>query len=127
MELPPPEQGLKRIYKAFFYSLKGFAAAYRHEAAFRQELWLCLLLTPLLFWLDFNWGERLLLLSSLLILLMVELLNSAIEALADLASPAYHPLAGRAKDLGSAAVFCALSFVALVWAWGLARALGYFT
>src|SRR5690625_6262407 len=100
--------GIQRIMGAFSYSMQGLAAAFRHEAAFRQELLLCLIATPIAYWLSGSWRQFLILVGSLLFILVVELLNSAIETLADALMPEHHPLIGRAKDIGSAAVF--LSF-----------------
>jgi diacylglycerol kinase (ATP) len=107
--------GLRRIAMAFSYSLKGFAAALRHEAAFRQELALALVLIPLALWLPFSALERVMLIGSIVLSLIVELLNSAIEAIADRISVDHHPLAARAKDLGSAAVMLSLVLVAITW------------
>jgi len=114
--MKPGNTGLTRIIKAFGYSLKGFSAAWQHEAAFRQEVALAAIGLPLAFWLGETGIERALLAASLLIVLAVELLNSAVEAVVDRASPEHHELAGRAKDVGSAAVFVSLLTVAVVWA-----------
>jgi len=113
----PPKStgGFGRVANAARYSLQGLRAAFQHEAAFRQELALCVVLVPLALWLPFSALERVLLIGSLLIVLITELLNSAIEALADLISTQAHPLAGRAKDLGSAAVMVALALALLTW------------
>ncbi len=107
--------GLARIWRAFGYSRAGFAAAYRGEAAFRQELWCVALLAPLALWLGENGVERALLLGSLLAVLVAELLNSAVEAVVDRVSDELHPLSKRAKDIGSAAVLLAILAAALVW------------
>ena len=107
--------GVRRLLKAFSCSLKGFSAAYGNEAAFRQELLLCLVLFPLSFVVSSSLTEWVVLISTLLFLLFAELLNSAIEALADSVSVEYHELLGRAKDLGSAAVLVAIILVFLVW------------
>ncbi|NYT66317.1 diacylglycerol kinase [Alcaligenaceae bacterium] len=107
--------GLGRLFNALRYSQQGLWAACRHEAAFRQELVLTLFLVPVAFWLSRSLGELLLLLGSLVLLLVVELLNSALEALADAITLDHHPLIGRAKDLGSAAVMLTLLFGAVVW------------
>ena len=107
--------GLARVYKAMRYSLAGLSAAVRHEAAFRQELMLAvpmLLLVPLVA--PGRW-QALLMGASVVAVLVVELLNSAIEALADAVSLEHHPLLGRAKDLGSAAVMLSLLVAAVVW------------
>lgn len=113
--------GLDRLRGAFNYSMAGLAAAFRHESAFRQELALCAVLLPLALWLGRNGIERALLVGSLLLVLVVELLNSAVEAVVDLFSTEHHLLAGRAKDLGSAAVFVSLVTGAVVWVLVLAE------
>lgn len=97
------------------YSLEGVAAAARHEAAFRQELLLAAVLVPLGLWLGRDGVERALLAGSVLMVLVVELLNSAVEATVDRVSLEEHPLAKRAKDLGSAAVMMSLVAVGAVW------------
>lgn len=107
--------GLDRIVHATGYSVQGLRTAYRTESAFRQEVWLCLAALPLAFWLGQRWTEVILLIGSLLLLLIVELLNSAIEAAVDRVSFDLHELAKRAKDYGSAAVFIALLLCASVW------------
>jgi diacylglycerol kinase (ATP) len=107
--------GLLRILNATRYSLEGVAAAARHETAFRQELLLAAVLVPLGLWLGADGVERALLAGSVLMVLVVELLNSAVEAVVDRASPEHHELAKRAKDYGSAAVMVALAVTGLVW------------
>jgi len=107
--------GLQRMINATRYSLEGLAAAARHEDAFRQELLLAVVLVPLGLWLGADGVERALLAGSVLMVLVVELLNSAIEATVDRVSLEDHRLAKRAKDLGSAAVMMSLATVALVW------------
>ncbi|MDR3054361.1 MAG: diacylglycerol kinase [Zoogloeaceae bacterium] len=107
--------GLARLINALKYSAKGFKAAWQHEAAFRQELALVIVALPLGLYLGKTGIERALLVGSLFIILITELLNSAIEAIVDKTSPEVHALAGRAKDLGSAAVFVSLSLAAVVW------------
>jgi diacylglycerol kinase (ATP) len=107
--------GFRHLLKAFGYSVAGFRSAVRHEAAFRQELVLALVLFPAALWLGQGALEHALLVASLLLVLVTELLNSAIEAAVDRVGDDYHPVAGRAKDLGSAAVFMALLLVAVVW------------
>jgi diacylglycerol kinase (ATP) len=107
--------GLQRVINATRYSLEGFAAAARHEDAFRQELMLAAVLVPLGLWLGNDGVERALLAASVLLVLVVELLNSAVEATVDRVSLDDHRLAKRAKDLGSAAVMMALVTVAAVW------------
>lgn len=107
--------GLQRLVNATRYSLQGLAAAARHEAAFRQELLLAAVLAPLGLWLGNGGLERALLAGSVLAVLVVELLNSAIEATVDRVSLEDHHLAKRAKDFGSAAVMLSLATVAAVW------------
>ena len=107
--------GLKRIILAAGYSAKGLQAAFRHEAAFRQELLLVALLTPLACWLDLEPLQRLLLIAVLLLVLIVELLNSSLEAVVDRIGAERHELSGRAKDLGSAAVLLSLVLAAATW------------
>ncbi len=107
--------GLTRILRALGYSLQGLGAAWRHEAAFRQEVALAVILMPLGLWLGHNANERLLLAGPLVLVLIVELLNSAVETLADAISMERHPLLGRAKDIGSAAVLLTLLLAAAAW------------
>lgn len=111
----PGNTGLRRIIRAAKFSAQGIAGAWRHEAAFRQEIIAGIVLLPLAFWLGRDAMEILLLLTSLLIVPIVELLNSAIEATVDRIGDEHHDLAGRAKDMGSAAVGFALLLVAAVW------------
>ena len=111
----PGATGLTRILNATGYSLKGLQAALRHESAFRQELALCLVLLPAAFWLGQGAVERGLLIGSLLLVLIVELLNSAVEAVVDRFGDERHELSGRAKDMGSAAVFVSLLNVLVIW------------
>ena len=107
--------GLRRVWNALHYSLDGLQAAYRHEEAFRQEAWLALLMIPLALWLGEGAVERVLMIGSVLLVLIVELLNSAIEAVVDRVSLENHRLAKRAKDIGSAAVLISLIQVLVVW------------
>ena len=107
--------GLKRVIRAAGYSLNGLKEALLHEAAFRQELALLMILTPIAIWLGHNGMERALLIGSLLLVLAVELLNSAVEAVVDRIGFEHHLLAKRAKDMGSAAVFICLANVILIW------------
>ncbi len=107
--------GLRRLFNAFGYSVDGFKAAYKHEDAFRQEVLFAIILTPLAFYLGDNAIEIALMVASVLLVLIVELLNSAIEAVVDRVSIERHELAKRAKDIGSAAVFIALLVVVVVW------------
>jgi len=107
--------GLKRVWNAFFYSLEGFRAAWKHEDAFRQESLLAMLLIPLAFFLAELPLERALMIASVLLVLIVELVNSAIEATVDRISLENHALAKRAKDIGSAAVLISLINVLVIW------------
>jgi len=107
--------GLTRIWNAFNYSLDGLSAAYRHEDAFRQEVWLALVLIPAACLLPASNLGRAMMIASVLLVLMVELLNSAVEAAVDRISLENHRLAKRAKDIGSAAVLVSLVNVAVVW------------
>ncbi len=107
--------GLVRIWNAFRYSLDGLSAAYRHENAFRQESWLALFLVPLALFLPASGLGKALMIGSVLLVLIVELLNSAVEAVVDRVSLERHHLAKRAKDIGSAAVLISLINVAAVW------------
>ena len=107
--------GLRRVWNAFFYSLDGFRAAWKHEDAFRQEALLACVLIPLAFFLGDGAIGRALMIASVLLVLIVELINSAIEAAVDRISLENHLLAKRAKDIGSAAVLIALINVLLVW------------
>lgn len=107
--------GLVRLKNAFGYSLAGFRAAYEHEDAFRQEVLLAAILIPLAFWLPASGLGKALMVGSVFLVLMVELLNSAIEATVDRISLENHDLAKRAKDIGSAAVFVSLVNVVVVW------------
>jgi len=107
--------GLRRLLNAMGYSLQGFRSAYRHEEAFRQEVLLAMVLIPVAFVLPLPGLSRALMVGSVLLVLIVELLNSAVEAAVDRVSLENHRLAARAKDIGSAAVFLSLANVAVVW------------
>jgi diacylglycerol kinase (ATP) len=109
------KSGLRRVWNALFYSMAGFKAAYRHEHAFRQECMLALVLLPIALLLPITGLSKALLIGSVLLVLIVELLNSALEAAVDRISLEDHQLAKRAKDIGSAAVFMSLLNVAVVW------------
>lgn len=111
----PNGTGIGRLFKAFNCSMLGFKAAFIHESAFRQELLLCLLLLPVSFIISRSLDNWLALICSLLFLLFAEVINSALEALADRISTEHHELLGRAKDLGSSGVFIAMVIVSLVW------------
>ena len=107
--------GIRRIWNAFGYSLAGLRAAYKHEDAFRQECWLALLLIPLSLALPASGTGHALMIACVLLVLIVELLNSAIEAAVDRVSLENHRLSARAKDIGSAAVLVSLLNVLVVW------------
>lgn len=107
--------GLQRVWNAMFYSLDGLKAAYRHEDAFRQEVWLALVLTPAALAMPVSGVGKALMIASVFLVLIVELLNSAIEAAVDRISLDHHSLAKRAKDIGSAAVMLSLINAAAVW------------
>jgi diacylglycerol kinase (ATP) len=109
------QTGLRRILSATRNSLEGFVAAVRHEDAFRQELIAASVLIPIALWVGRNGYERALLMASVLFVLVVELLNSAVEATVDRISFDNHRLAKRAKDIGSAAVMLAIATAAAVW------------
>ena len=108
-------KGFVRIMKATQYSWQGLRAAYRHEEAFRQEIWLCLMLVPLGLYLGEGGLEKALLVGSVLLIPVVEILNSAIEAVVDRFGDEMHELSGRAKDMGSAAVALVIGLVVVVW------------
>ncbi|NML25679.1 diacylglycerol kinase [Zoogloea dura] len=107
--------GLTRVWNAFHYSMAGLAAAYRNEDAFRQEVWLAAVLLPLALWLPVGAIGKALMIGSVLLVIIVELVNSGLEATVDRISLEHHHLAKRAKDIGSAAVFVALINVVAVW------------
>ena len=111
----PGNTGLRRIINATFFSMAGFRAAWRDEAAFRQELLLCVVLIPAGFWLGRTAVERSLLVGSCLIVLIVELLNTGIENVVDRFGGELHKLSGQAKDMGSAAVFVSLMLTLVIW------------
>ena len=113
--------GLQRLLPALRYSWQGLRAAWRHEAAWRQELVLAAILIPTALYLPVTGAAKALLIASVLLVLIVELCNSALEAVVDRISTETHPLSGRAKDIGSAAVLVALINTVLVWSlvlWG---------
>ncbi|MHA7879351.1 MAG: diacylglycerol kinase [Saccharospirillum sp.] len=111
----PKARGIRRIINASRYSHQGLVSALTHEAAFRQEVALLVIGLPLAFWLSDTLSQAALLIASLLLVLVVELLNSAIEALVDRVSTRNHELSGRAKDMGSAAVMLTLLLAATLW------------
>ena len=112
----PKPTGLVRLINAFGNTWRGYVGAFREEAAFRQELALCAVLFPLGLWLGETGVERALLVGPIFIILIVELLNSGIEATVDRIGLERHQLSGLAKDLGSAAVFTSFAMLAVVWA-----------
>ncbi|MEF1291683.1 diacylglycerol kinase [Vibrio sp. M260118] len=113
--MKPGATGIKRIINATGYSMKGLKAAWLHEAAFRQEVVLLIVMTALTFFLPVTKLEQVIMISSLFVVVLVELINSAIEAVVDRIGSEHHELSGRAKDIGSAAVFVALGLVAVTW------------
>jgi diacylglycerol kinase (ATP) len=108
-------RGPARILKAAIWSLQGLRAAWLHESSFRLEVYLFVILAPLGWWLGESGVERALLIGSMLLVLSIELLNSAVEAVIERYGPEHHELAGRAKDMGSAAVFVLMMNVLLCW------------
>lgn len=111
----PGETGLKRILSAAGYSAKGLRSCWRNEAAFRQEVMACIVMVPAALWLGESGLEKALLIGVLLLVLIVEVLNSSVEAVVDRIGHEHHELSGLAKDQGSAAVMLALLNAALVW------------
>ena len=111
----PGRKGLERVLWAGYYSYRGIRSALKNEAAFRQELALMLILIPLAFWLGETVEQQLLLIGPCVLVVVVELVNSAIEAVVDRIGSERHVLSGQAKDMGSAAVFCSLSLVVISW------------
>lgn len=107
--------GIKRILKAFGYTRDGLTAAFREDVAFRQEVYMSAVLIPLAFWLTGDGVSRALMIGSVVLILLCELLNSAIEAIVDRIGPEIHPLSKKAKDVGSATVFVAFVNAAAVW------------
>lgn len=113
--IKPRDTGMNRIWKATLYSLQGLDAAWRNESAFRQECVIALLLLPISFWIANSWVEVAVLMGVCFLVLIVELLNSAIEAVVDRVGHEHHDLAGQAKDMGSAAVMLSLIMAAGTW------------
>ncbi len=107
--------GITRIINAAGYSWLGFKAAFKHEAAFRQELALTLLLTPVALYYGPSYADKAILIASLVFILLVEIINSALEAVVDRFGDEMHELSGRAKDMGSAAVLLAFIITGLIW------------
>lgn len=108
-------RGPVRVMKAAMWSMQGLRAAWLHESSFRLEVYLFAILAPIGWWLGETGVERALLIGSMLLVLSTELLNSAVEAVIERYGPEHHELAGRAKDMGSAAVFVLMLNVLLVW------------
>lgn len=115
MVVKPRSTGVRRMIKATFYSIAGLRAAWVHEAAFRQECIAAAALAPIAWWLGQDAVQRALLLGTCLLVIVVELLNSAVEAVVDRVGADHHDLAGRAKDMSSAAVMVSLVLTAVVW------------
>ena len=109
-------KGLKRLINACLFSVAGFKATWTHEEAFRQEVILFVITTPLAIWLGETNIEKLLLIGSMVLVLLVELLNTAVEAVVDRVGFEHHELSGRAKDIGSAAVMLSLVWAGITWA-----------
>ncbi len=108
-------KGLSRIASAYKFSMQGLKSCYQSEAAFRQELWLSIVLIPSVFWLSDSPIEQVLLIFPIVLVLIVEVLNSAIESVVDRVGDEYHKLSGVAKDMGSAAVGLSLMLVVITW------------
>ncbi|OOE85674.1 diacylglycerol kinase [Salinivibrio siamensis] len=113
--MKPGYKGIKRIFKATEFSIKGLKAAWKNEAAFRQEILLALILVPLALLMPIALLTKLILIGSLLLVLIVELINSAIEAVVDRIGNEHHELSGQAKDIGSSAVLLTLILALLTW------------
>ena len=111
----PGKTGVARVIDAFGYSMKGFAATWKYEAAFRQEVGLAVVLIPTAFWLAQTHIELILLIASVFWVLMAELANSSVEAVVDRTGFERHELSGRAKDIGSALVFVSLVLLTVIW------------
>ena len=109
-------KGFKRLINACFFSAAGFKATWTHEEAFRQEVILFVISTPIAIWLGQTTVEKLLLIGSVVLVMLVELLNSAVEAVVDRVGFEHHELSGRAKDIGSAAVMMSLAWAGVTWA-----------
>mgnify|MGYP001948084182 CR=1 FL=1 len=111
----PPPHGLKRLMNASRYSAQGIKQAFNGEAAFREEIYAAAILLPLACWVDVSTVERILLIAAVMLVLIVELLNSALEAVVDRIGTERHPLSGQAKDMGSAAVLLSLLLAVVTW------------
>ena len=114
-EVPPSKKGVARLVAATKYSAAGLKAAFKSEEAFRLEVYVFIILAPLGLWLGDGGVEKLLLVGSVVQLMIVELLNTAIEVVINRISPEFHPLSGRAKDIGSACVLISIGMVVLTW------------
>lgn len=112
---PANNHGIRRVFRATGFSMKGLKSAWIHEAAFRQELMLVIIMLPIALLVNISTVERLLLILTLFIVLIVELLNSAVEAVVDRVGSEIHPLSGQAKDIASAAVFMSLALCGITW------------
>ncbi|MGF1752944.1 diacylglycerol kinase [Vibrio makurazakiensis] len=108
-------QGFKRIYKAAGFSWQGLKSAFKNEAAFRQEIYLAIVLIPIAFYLEVSQIERILMIASIVLIMVMELINTAIEAVVDRVGTEHHELAGVAKDTGSAAVFVCMILAGYIW------------
>ncbi len=113
--MKPNHTGLYRILKATQYSWQGLKAAFKFEAAFRQELLMLTLALPFILWIDISAIEKAFLISTVFLLLIVELLNSAIEAVVDRIGSEHHELSGRAKDIASSAIFVTFVMIGVTW------------
>ena len=113
--MKPGKSGIERIINAFKYSCEGFKAAYKSEEAFRQDILICIILLPIAIFLRVTTAERLLLFSTMILLIMAELMNTAIEYTIDRISHDIHPLSKIAKDIGSCIVFFAFIYMVIVW------------
>ena len=109
-------KGLKRLINACIFSVAGFKATWKHEEAFRQEVILFVISTPVAIWFGQTNIEKLLLIGSMVLVMLVELLNTAVESVVDRVGLEHHELSGRAKDIGSAAVMMSLTLAAVTWA-----------
>lgn len=109
------EKGIKRFINAILFSIAGFKSTWQHEEAFRQEIVVAVFLIPIALWLSESHIEKILLIGSIVLVLIVEILNSAIEAVVDRNGDEFHELAGRAKDMGSAAVMLAILTAITIW------------
>lgn len=119
--MKPGRTGISRLFYATGYSMKGLQAAWKNEAAFRQEIVASIILIAIAFFLPVNELEQLMMIGSLVLIVIVELMNSAVEAVVDRVGSEWHELSGRAKDIGSAAVLIALLFAAFTWIFILVR------